>query len=61
MNALGSMIAVLTSPLAHRKGVTISAEDCKVWAEELRKYEEHITKELKEYYELKVKYAKKMG
>ena len=44
MNALASMITILTSPVAHRKGVTISAEDCKVWAEELHKYEEHITK-----------------
>jgi hypothetical protein len=61
MNALASMIAILTSPVARRQGVTISAEDCKVWAEELRKYEEHVTKELKEYYELKVKCAKKLG
>jgi hypothetical protein len=55
MNALASMITILTSPVAHRKGVTISAEDCKVWAEELRNYEEHVTNELKKYYELKTK------
>ena len=61
MNALESMIAILTSPVAHRKGVTISAEDSKVWAEELRKYEEHVTKEFKKYYELKVKCEKKLG
>lgn len=61
MNALESMIAILTSPVAHRKGVTISAEDSNVWAEELRKYEEHVTKELKKYYELKVKCGKKLG
>lgn len=61
MNALESMIAILTTPVAHRKGVTISAEDSKVWAEELRKYEEHVTKELKKYYELKVKCEKKLG
>ena len=53
MNALESMIAILTSPVAHRKGVTISAEDIKVWAEELRKYEEYVIKELKKYYEVK--------
>lgn len=53
MNALDSMIAILTSPVARRKGVTISAEDSEVWAEELRKYEEHVTKELKKYYEVK--------
>jgi hypothetical protein len=55
MNALASMIAILTTPVAHRKGVTISAEDCKVWVEELRSYEEHVTNELKKYYELKAK------
>ena len=53
MNALDSMIAILTSPVARRNGVTMSAEDCEVWAEELRKYEEHVIKELKKYYEVK--------
>jgi hypothetical protein len=53
MNALESMIAILTTPVARRQGVTISAEDCKVWAEELRKYEEYVTKELKKYYNRK--------
>ena len=61
MNALDSMIAILTSPVARRKGVTISPEDSKVWAEELRNYEEYVTKELKKYYELKAERAKKMG
>jgi len=61
MNALESMIAILTTPVARRQGVTISAEDCKVWVEELRKYEEYVTKELKKYYELKTERAKKMG
>ena len=61
MNALESMIAILTTPVARRKGVTISADDSKVWAEELRKYEEYVTKELKKYYELKVKCEKKLG
>lgn len=60
MNALESMIAILTTPVAKRQGVTISAEDSKVWAEELRKYEEHVRKELKEFYELKVS-CKKLG
>ena len=53
MNALESLIAVLSTPVAKRKGVTISAEDCKVWVEELEKYEEHVRKELKEHYKLK--------
>ena len=55
MNALESLIAVLSTPVAKRQGVTISAEDCKVWVEELRKYDEHVIKELKKYYELKTK------
>lgn len=55
MNALESLIAVLSTPVAKKKGVTISAEDCKVWVEELRNYEEHVTSELKKYYELKAK------
>ena len=42
MNALESLIAVLSTPVARRQGVTISSEDCKVWVEELRKYEEDI-------------------
>jgi len=42
MNALQSLIAVLSTPVAKRQGVTISAEDCKIWAEELKKYEEDI-------------------
>lgn len=61
MNALESMIAILTTPVARRQGVTISADDSKVWAEELRKYEEYVTKELKKYYELKVNVEKKLG
>ena len=58
MNALESMIAILTTPVARRQGVTISAEDCKVWVEELRKYEEHVIKELKKYYEVKAECGK---
>jgi hypothetical protein len=53
MNALESLIAVLSTPVAKRQGVTISAEDCKIWVEELKKYEEHVRKELKEYYNLR--------
>jgi hypothetical protein len=55
MNALESLIAVLSTPVAKRQGVTISSEDCKVWVEELRKYNEHVCSELKKYYELKAK------
>ncbi len=53
MNALDSMIAILTTPVARRNGITISSEDCKVWAEELEKYEDFVRKELKEYYKIK--------
>lgn len=42
MNALESLIAILSTPVAKRQGVTISAEDCKIWVEELKKYEEDI-------------------
>jgi len=59
MNVLESLIVVLSTPVAKRQGVTISSEDCKVWVEELRKYEEHVRKELKEYYNLKSEAIKK--
>ena len=37
MDALSSLIAILETPVAKRKGVTISPEDCEIWVEELRK------------------------
>ena len=37
MDALESLIGMLTTPIAKRKGVTISAEDCEIWVEELVK------------------------
>jgi hypothetical protein len=37
MNALESLIAVLSTPVAKRQGVTISTEDCKICVEELKK------------------------
>ena len=55
MNALESLIAVLSTPVAKRKGVTISAEDCKVWAEALCSYEEHVRSELKKQLQLLIK------
>lgn len=55
MNALESLIAVLSTPVAKRKGVTISAEDCKVWAEVLRSYEEFVRSELKKQLQLLIK------
>jgi hypothetical protein len=30
MNAIDSLMAVMTTPVAKRNGITISAEDCKV-------------------------------
>ena len=37
-NAVESLIQILRSPIAKRKGIIMSAEDCKEWAEELENY-----------------------
>lgn len=37
-NVIEQMIGILRTPIAQRKGITISAEDCSIWAEELEKY-----------------------
>lgn len=37
MDAIVSLIGILTTPIAKRKGVTLSAEECEIWAEELKK------------------------
>lgn len=55
MAAIDSLIEILRSPVAKRKGVTISKEDCPIWIEEIEKEMTHIRGELKKYYELKVK------
>ena len=55
MNPIDSLIELLRSPIAKRKGVTISQEDCAIWAEEIEKQMTHMRGELKKYYELKVK------
>ena len=55
MNAIDSLMAVMTTPVAKRKGITISAEDCKVWVEEINKQMNYMRSELKKYYELKAK------
>lgn len=47
MNAIESMIVILTTPIAKRNGVTISAEDCKVWAEEINKIWDATVQRLK--------------
>lgn len=47
MNAIESMLATLTTPIAKRKGITISAEDCKVWAEEIDKIWDATVQRLK--------------
>jgi len=38
LNTIQSLIGVLNSPIAQRKGVTISPEHCKIWVEELSKF-----------------------
>jgi hypothetical protein len=55
MNAIDSLMVVMTTPVAKRNGITISAEDCKVWAEEIDKQMNYMRSELKKYYELKAK------
>lgn len=59
MNAIDSIIAVLTTPVARRNGVILSAEDSKVWAEEISATWEETRKRLKnaesELYDLKHK------
>lgn len=37
-NAVESLIQIFRSPIAKRKGVIISAEDCEEWAKELESY-----------------------
>ena len=37
-NVIESLIGVLRSPIADRKGWSFSAEECRIWAEELEKY-----------------------
>lgn len=58
MNAIDSLMVVMTTPVAKRKGITISAEDCKVWAEEIDKQMNYMRSELKKYYELKAKVSR---
>lgn len=58
MNAIDSLIAVMTTPVARRQGITISAEDCKVWVEEIDKQMDFIRSELKKYYDLRFKLLK---
>ena len=38
LNTIQSLIGVLNSPIAQRKGVTISPEHCKIWVEVLSKF-----------------------
>jgi len=58
MNAIDSLMEVMTTPVAKRKGITISAEDCKVWVEEINKQMNYMRSELKKYYELKAKVSR---
>lgn len=38
LNTIQALIGVLNSPIAQRKGVSISPEHCKIWVEELSKF-----------------------
>ena len=42
LNAVQSLIGELNSPIAQRQGYSISAEDCKIWVEELTKFLEQF-------------------
>ena len=37
-NVVEMMIGILTTPIAKKRGVFISADDCKIWVEELEKF-----------------------
>lgn len=37
-NAVESLMAILRTPIAKRKGVIFSAKECEEWAEELENY-----------------------
>ena len=37
-NVIEQMIGLLRTPIAQRKGITISADECSIWADELEKY-----------------------
>lgn len=37
-NAVESLIQIFRSPIAKRKGIIMSAEDCEEWAKELENY-----------------------
>lgn len=51
MTAIDSLIGILTTPIARKKGVTISPEECAIWVEEINKEMTFIRKELKKGYE----------
>ena len=55
MCAIDSLTAILRSPIARRKGVTISPEECAIWAEEIDKEMTHIREDLKRGYEARWK------
>lgn len=39
MDVVESLKGVLSTPVAKRRGVTFSAEECNLWVEELEKYD----------------------
>lgn len=38
LNPVESLIIMMSSPIAKRKGITISASECKIWIEELEAF-----------------------
>lgn len=43
-NVVEQLIGVLNTPIAQRKGVTISPEDCKIWVTELQYFLYNLNK-----------------
>lgn len=37
-NVIEQMIGYLSTPIAKKKGVTISAEECAIWVDEMKKF-----------------------
>lgn len=38
LNAVESLIEILNSPIARRKGIIMTAEECAKWSNELKKF-----------------------
>ncbi len=46
MDVIESLKAVLSTPIAKRKGVTFSPEECRIWVEEMEKVDIKVRQKL---------------